>query len=276
MSVSHRSACARAPSNASFRTLLPPNAKPSVSSRLISSRGPPPSSSERLDSGSTGVGSDASISTGIRAKAARSSLGVTRPHRRLRSRSPRTTTTPPRATCAAILRGVRRSTRSVSPVMKSESAMMRGPLSRFQDLAHRRSGVAHWRPSDALLTSWSAAPRIGPGATALTRMLSGASSRRAPRSTPSRRLLQRTRQPALSRWSSAAREPVAEGDDASATLLPHRGEPRRLRREMSSGDRRRPSCSRRRATSLSNGVASCTLTPSQPGRRAGRTRRRFA
>ncbi len=68
ISVSAPRATASAPTSRIFRTLLPPNANGIASSRLTSSRGPPPSARRKRESSSTGVtygasGSDGRVAT---------------------------------------------------------------------------------------------------------------------------------------------------------------------------------------------------------------------
>ena len=77
MSVSAPSACARAATNASLRTLFPPNPNAIASSRLTRRRGPPPMSAASRGIGSTGVGCGANGIDGTRASASRSAAGVT-------------------------------------------------------------------------------------------------------------------------------------------------------------------------------------------------------
>src|SRR5712692_776716 len=82
MSVSAPSACARAATNASLRTLFPPNPNAMASSRFTRSRAPPPMAMTAASrrSGSTGVGCEASEMAGTRASASRRAAGVTGAH----------------------------------------------------------------------------------------------------------------------------------------------------------------------------------------------------
>ena len=180
------------------------------------------------------------------------------------------------ATCltCAISRAVRRRRGSVSPVMKSLSSSASTAFAISISPPQRPSGVA----SSTAFSSSSVVPggaRIGPGAIALTRMLSAASSSAsASVSAMTPGLRDVVRQVAVIARPAALRDPVAEVDDAAAALRAACAARPRARRETPRADRRRRRAFQSAAVSVVERLLRVDRRHVDRGCRGGRRRRR--